>query len=158
METDVKPSASAELIRWSVNRKKKVVLHMMRGEPIDALSWARERGLPPGGSHGAFLRWTPGTLIFTLPRLFRRFAGRIDEGLPAGTIFAGLLPVNSHKKIQRQSLSLCPLPKLLCDCYRKTICRVMNHPLCFFLFRRKVYFHQNISQLCIWADFRGLPW
>jgi hypothetical protein len=42
MEKDVKPSASPEVVRWSVNRKKEVVLRMMRGEPIDASpeSWA----------------------------------------------------------------------------------------------------------------------
>jgi hypothetical protein len=38
MENDVKPSASAEVIRWSVNRKKKVVLQMMHGEPIGRIS------------------------------------------------------------------------------------------------------------------------
>ena len=43
MEKDVKPSTSPEVIRWSVNRKKEVVLRMMRGEPIDALS--RELGI-----------------------------------------------------------------------------------------------------------------
>ncbi len=43
MEKDVKPSASPEVVRWSVNRKKEVVLRMMRGEPIDALS--RELGI-----------------------------------------------------------------------------------------------------------------
>ena len=43
MEKDAKPSASPEVVRWSVNRKKEVVLRMMRGEPIDALS--RELGI-----------------------------------------------------------------------------------------------------------------
>ena len=43
MEKDDKPSASPEVVRWSVNRKKEVVLRMMRGEPIDALS--RELGI-----------------------------------------------------------------------------------------------------------------
>jgi transposase len=43
MEKDVKPSASTEVVRWSVNRKKEVVLRMMRGESIDALS--RELGI-----------------------------------------------------------------------------------------------------------------
>jgi transposase len=43
MGKDVKPSASPEVVRWSVNRKKEVVLRMMRGEPIDALS--RELGI-----------------------------------------------------------------------------------------------------------------
>jgi transposase len=43
MEKDVKPSASSEVVRWSVNRKKEVVLRMMRGESIDALS--RELGI-----------------------------------------------------------------------------------------------------------------
>jgi transposase len=43
MENDVKPPASPEVIRWSVSRKKEVVLRMMRGEPIDALS--RELGI-----------------------------------------------------------------------------------------------------------------
>ena len=32
------PEAGAEVKRWSANRKKEVVLRMLRGEPIDALS------------------------------------------------------------------------------------------------------------------------
>jgi transposase len=43
MEKDVKSSDSREVIRWTVSRKKEVVLRMMRGEPIDALS--RELGI-----------------------------------------------------------------------------------------------------------------
>lgn len=43
MEKDVKPSVTPEVVRWTANRKKEVVLRMMRGEPIDALS--RELGL-----------------------------------------------------------------------------------------------------------------
>lgn len=43
MEKDVKPSDSPDVIRWTVSRKKEVVLRMMRGEPIDALS--RELGI-----------------------------------------------------------------------------------------------------------------
>jgi transposase len=43
MEKGTRPAASPEVIRWSVNRKKEVVLRMMRGEPIDALS--RELGI-----------------------------------------------------------------------------------------------------------------
>jgi len=43
MEKDVKPSDSPEVIRWTVSRKKEVVLRLMRGEPIDALS--RELGI-----------------------------------------------------------------------------------------------------------------
>ena len=37
------PSAGAEVKRWSANRKKEVVLRLLRGEPIDALS--RELGI-----------------------------------------------------------------------------------------------------------------
>lgn len=37
------PSAAPEVKRWSANRKKEVVLRMMRGEPLDALS--RELGI-----------------------------------------------------------------------------------------------------------------
>lgn len=36
-------SAAPEIKRWSVNRKKEVVLRLMRGEPVDALS--RESGI-----------------------------------------------------------------------------------------------------------------
>ena len=36
-------SAGAEVKRWSANRKKEVVLRLLRGEPIDALS--RELGI-----------------------------------------------------------------------------------------------------------------
>ena len=32
------PAAGAEVKRWSANRKKEVVLRMLRGEPIDAIS------------------------------------------------------------------------------------------------------------------------
>jgi len=35
MGKDVKSSAAPEVVRWSVNRKKEVVLRMMRGEPIE---------------------------------------------------------------------------------------------------------------------------
>ena len=43
MEKDVKPSDSPEVLRWTVSRKKEVVLRLLRGEPIDALS--RELGI-----------------------------------------------------------------------------------------------------------------
>ncbi len=43
MGKEVKPSASSEVVRWSVNRKKEVVLRLLRGESIDALS--RELGI-----------------------------------------------------------------------------------------------------------------
>jgi hypothetical protein len=36
-------SAASEIKRWSANRKKEVVLRLMRGEPVDALS--RELGV-----------------------------------------------------------------------------------------------------------------
>lgn len=39
----LKPSVSPEVVRWSVNRKKEVVLRLLRGESIDALS--RELGI-----------------------------------------------------------------------------------------------------------------
>jgi transposase len=42
MKNEVK-QASPDVIRWSVNRKKEVVLRLLRGEPIDALS--RELGI-----------------------------------------------------------------------------------------------------------------
>ncbi|BDV00878.1 hypothetical protein TDMWS_09630 [Thermodesulfomicrobium sp. WS] len=38
------PSAVAEIKRWSVERKKQVVLRLLRGESVDALS--RELGMP----------------------------------------------------------------------------------------------------------------
>jgi transposase len=43
MGKDVKPSDSPDVIRWTISRKKEVVLRLMRGEPIDALS--RELGV-----------------------------------------------------------------------------------------------------------------
>ena len=43
MGKDVKSSDSPDVIRWTVSRKKEVVLRLMRGEPIDALS--RELGI-----------------------------------------------------------------------------------------------------------------
>ena len=43
MGKEVKPSATTEVVRWSVNRKKEVVLRLLRGESIDALS--RELGI-----------------------------------------------------------------------------------------------------------------
>jgi len=38
------PSAAAEVKRWSAGRKKQVVLRLLRGESVDALS--RELGVP----------------------------------------------------------------------------------------------------------------
>src|SRR5438309_4137365 len=32
------PGAAAEVKRWSANRKKEVVLRLLRGEPVDAIS------------------------------------------------------------------------------------------------------------------------
>jgi transposase len=43
MGKDVKPSDSPDVIRWTISRKKEVILRLMRGEPIDALS--RELGV-----------------------------------------------------------------------------------------------------------------
>jgi hypothetical protein len=38
------PGAAAEVKRWSAGRKKEVVLRLLRGEPVDAVS--REVGVP----------------------------------------------------------------------------------------------------------------
>ena len=38
------PGAAAEVKRWSANRKKGVVLRLLRGEPVDAIS--REVSVP----------------------------------------------------------------------------------------------------------------
>src|SRR5260370_41686182 len=38
------PGAGAEVERWSANRKKEVVLRLLRGEPVDAIS--REESVP----------------------------------------------------------------------------------------------------------------
>jgi hypothetical protein len=38
------PSAAAEVKRWSAQRKKEVVLRLLRGEPVDAIS--REVSVP----------------------------------------------------------------------------------------------------------------
>ena len=43
MEKDSQPSDLQDVKRWSVNRKKEVVLRLLRGESIDALS--RELGI-----------------------------------------------------------------------------------------------------------------
>lgn len=43
MGKEVKTSALPEVVRWSANRKKEVVLRLLRGESIDALS--RELGV-----------------------------------------------------------------------------------------------------------------
>lgn len=42
--TGGEPGAAAEVRRWSVGRKKEVVLCLLRGEPVDALS--RELSVP----------------------------------------------------------------------------------------------------------------
>jgi hypothetical protein len=42
--TGGEPSAAAEVKRWSAGRKKEVVLRLLRGEPVDAIS--REVSLP----------------------------------------------------------------------------------------------------------------
>jgi hypothetical protein len=36
--TGGEPSAAAEVKRWSAGRKKEIVLRLLRGEPVDALS------------------------------------------------------------------------------------------------------------------------
>src|SRR5260370_36394249 len=43
-ETGRAPGAAAEVKRWSANRKKQVVLRLLRGEPVDAIS--REVSVP----------------------------------------------------------------------------------------------------------------
>lgn len=57
------PGAAAEVTRWSVGRKKQVVLRLLRGEPIDAVS--REVAVP----------------IYKLERWRDRALGGIDAGL-----------------------------------------------------------------------------
>jgi hypothetical protein len=42
--TGGEPSAAAEVKRWSAGRKKEVVLRLLRGEPVDAIS--REVSVP----------------------------------------------------------------------------------------------------------------
>lgn len=42
--TEGAPSAAAEVKRWSAQRKKEVVLRLLRGEPVDAIS--REVSVP----------------------------------------------------------------------------------------------------------------
>ena len=42
--TGGEPGAAAEVKRWSAGRKKEVVLRLLRGEPVDAVS--REVGVP----------------------------------------------------------------------------------------------------------------
>jgi len=42
--TGSEPGAAAEVKRWSTGRKKEVVLRLLRGEPVDALS--REVSVP----------------------------------------------------------------------------------------------------------------
>ena len=37
--TEGKPDAAAEDKRWSATRKKEVVLRLLRGEPVDAVTW-----------------------------------------------------------------------------------------------------------------------
>ncbi|TXF09913.1 IS3 family transposase [Pelomicrobium methylotrophicum] len=57
------PSAAAEVKRWSAGRKKQVVLRLLRGESVDALS--RELGVP----------------IFRLQEWQERALAGIDVGL-----------------------------------------------------------------------------
>lgn len=42
--TGGEPGAAAEIKRWSAGRKKEIVLRLMRGEPVDAIS--REVSVP----------------------------------------------------------------------------------------------------------------
>ena len=42
--TGSEPGAAAEVKRWSAGRKKEVVLRLLRGEPVDAIS--REVSVP----------------------------------------------------------------------------------------------------------------
>jgi hypothetical protein len=39
--TEGAPSAAAEVKRWSAQRKKEVVLRLLRGEPVDVISRCR---------------------------------------------------------------------------------------------------------------------
>ena len=57
------PGAAAEVRRWSVGRKKEVVLRLLRGEPVDAVS--REVAVP----------------IYKLERWRDRALAGIDAGL-----------------------------------------------------------------------------
>jgi transposase len=44
LKRNAAPGAAAEVKRWSANRKKQVVLRLLRGEPVDAIS--REVSVP----------------------------------------------------------------------------------------------------------------
>ena len=68
MGKDVKPSDSPEVIRWTVSRKKEVVLRLMRGEPIDALS--RELGIE----------------VYRLEKWHRKALQGIETALRPGTV------------------------------------------------------------------------
>jgi len=57
------PGAAAEVKRWSAGRKKEVVLHLLRGEPVDVVS--REVSVP----------------IYKLERWRDRALAGIDAGL-----------------------------------------------------------------------------
>src|SRR5258705_10259378 len=57
------PGAGAEVKRWSANRKKEVVLRLLRGEPVDAIS--REVSVP----------------IYRLEEWRHRALARMDDGL-----------------------------------------------------------------------------
>ena len=61
--TGGEPGAAAEVKRWSAGRKKEVVLRLLRGEPVDAIS--REVSLP----------------IYKLERWRDRALAGIDAGL-----------------------------------------------------------------------------
>ena len=61
--TGGEPGAAAEVRRWSVGRKKEVVLRLLRGEPVDAVS--REVAVP----------------IYKLERWRDRALAGIDAGL-----------------------------------------------------------------------------
>jgi hypothetical protein len=61
--TGGEPGAAAEVKRWSAGRKKEVVLRLLRGEPIDAVS--REVSVP----------------IYKLERWRDRALASIDAGL-----------------------------------------------------------------------------
>ncbi len=61
--TGGEPGAAAEVKRWSAGRKKEVVLRLLRGEPVDAIS--REVSVP----------------IYKLERWRERALAGIDAGL-----------------------------------------------------------------------------
>jgi hypothetical protein len=88
------PGAGAEVKRWSANRKKEVVLRLLRGEPVDAIS--REVSVPIY-RNGASVPWP---VWMRASRSARTIRWRPDLARPPGALASWSWRLRSRKERQ----------------------------------------------------------